>query len=271
MNKQLCTTAIALLLPLSLFADGRSANKVGMVENAVRISNVENVKGFFGEHMKLNRDVYLKNFPIDKYVNIVSERKQTAWDWTKAEQALNIRIPAWCENPSVSINGKAVDGVKAGKYCSLKRSWKAGDKIEVNLRMKLQWVKREHHADYEKYYLKDGEIMYREHPTKNIPYALMRGPVVYCVDMVWNPQIGNDDVDIKNNMAFDTSVLPEPVALPDSSFLGPCYKANAVYMGKPVTLTMTPFCSIGQWWRNGEEKVAGWANAYSYAIWLSKK
>lgn len=661
MNKQLCTTAIALLLPLSLFADGRSANKVGMVENAVRISNVENVKGFFGEHMKLNRDVYLKNFPIDKYVNIVSERKQTAWDWTKAEQhgkwiesaylsaiqsgdkellakaekelyriidsqesngylgataksyrsdkrpirgmdpyelyfvfhaletvyeetgdkrpleavkkladyflhyfgprklefwpsnlhapenkqkvlsghsdfaghavhyswegtllcdpmirlytithdkryldwskwvvgnidkwsgwdafsrldsvaagkleiselqpyvhahtfqmnfmgflrlyqvkgdksllnkvegawnyihehqmyitggvsvaehyekgyikpltgniietcatmswmqltqmllqltgdtkyadaieklmlnhvfaaqdaltgtcryhtapngtkpngyfhgpdcctasghriisllpsffyaqkgnlfyinqllpsgykaadvdftvggnyptsenvvitinkckskTLNIRIPAWCENPSVSINGKAVDGVKAGKYCSLKRSWKAGDKIEVNLPMKLQWVKREHHADYEKYYLKDGEIMYREHPTKNIPYALMRGPVVYCVDMVWNPQIGNDDVDIKNNMAFDTSVLPEPVALPDSSFLGPCYKANAVYMGKPVTLTMTPFCSIGQWWRNGEEKVAGWANAYSYAIWLSKK
>ena len=63
MNKQLCTTAIALLLPLSSFADGRSANKVGMVENAVRISNVE---GFFGEHMKLNRDVYLKNFPIDK-------------------------------------------------------------------------------------------------------------------------------------------------------------------------------------------------------------
>ena len=186
-------------------------------------------------------------------------------------KTLNIRIPSWCENPSVTVNGTAVQGVKAGAYLTLKRTWKAGDKIAVNLPMKLQWVRREHHADYEKYYLQDGEIMYREHPTNNVPYAFMRGPVVYCVDMVWNPQIGNDDVDIKNNMAFDVSKLPTLVDAPSASLLGPCYQADAVYMGRSVKVTLTPFCTIGQWWRNGEEKVAGWANAYSYAIWLSKK
>lgn len=203
------------------------------------------------------------NYPTGETVTITIDRCKAT--------TLNIRIPAWCATPSVSVNGKAVEGVKAGSYCALKRSWKAGDKIEVHLPMTLQWVKRENHADYEKYYLKDGEIMYRSHPTKNIPYALMRGPVVYCVDMVWNPQVGNDDVEIKNHMAFNTSVLPKPVPAPSPSLLGPCYQADAVYMGRPVKIVMTPFCTIGQWWREGEAKVDRWANAYSYAIWLSKK
>lgn len=186
-------------------------------------------------------------------------------------KAINLRIPSWCETPSVSVNGVAVQGVKSGSYCRLNRRWKAGDKVELTLPMKMQWVKRDHHADYEKYYLKDGETMYRERPTKKIPYAFMRGPVVYCVDMVWNPQISNDDVNIKDNMAFDVSVLPQLVATPSASLLAPCFQASAVYMGRQVKVLLTPFCTIGKWWRDGEEKAAGWADAYSYAIWLSVK
>ncbi len=203
------------------------------------------------------------NYPSDETVTITVNKCKG--------KTLNIRIPAWCDAPSVSVNGKPVDGVKAGAYCALKRSWKAGDKVTLNLPMALRWVKREHHADYEKYHLKDGEIMYREKPTNNIPYALMRGPVVYCVDMVWNPQLHNDDVDIKNNIVVNTSTLPERIASPSAAVPGPCYQAGAVYMGRNVKLTLTPFCAIGQWWRDGEEKANGWTNAYSYAIWLTGK
>lgn len=35
--------------------------------------------------------------------------------------------------------------------------------------------------------------MYSEVPCKNVPYTFVRGPIVFCADMVWNEQIGNDD------------------------------------------------------------------------------
>ena len=64
----------------------RNHDKVAALENPVPVSLVKNVTGFYGERMKLNRDVYLKNFPIDKYVDFIVERQHTTWDWTKAEQ-----------------------------------------------------------------------------------------------------------------------------------------------------------------------------------------
>ena len=36
--------------------------------------------------MEVNRDIYLKNFPIDEYVSFIEKREHTSWDWTKAEQ-----------------------------------------------------------------------------------------------------------------------------------------------------------------------------------------
>lgn len=64
----------------------RNHDKVAALENPVPVSLVKNITGFYGERMKLNRDVYLKNFPIDKYVDFIVERQHTTWDWTKAEQ-----------------------------------------------------------------------------------------------------------------------------------------------------------------------------------------
>ena len=36
--------------------------------------------------MEVNRNAYLKHFPIDKYVDFVVNRQHTAWNWTQAEQ-----------------------------------------------------------------------------------------------------------------------------------------------------------------------------------------
>ena len=64
----------------------RSHDKVVLLENPVPVSSVKNITGFYGGRMKLNRDIYLKNFPINRYVDFIVERQHIQWDWTKAQQ-----------------------------------------------------------------------------------------------------------------------------------------------------------------------------------------
>ncbi len=99
---------------------------------------------------------------------------------------VRLRMPSWCTQPEVSVNGEEIDGVQSGSYLTLNRKWKAGDAITIHFPMQERWLMREHHSNYPSYNLPGGEIMYREEPTDRIPYAFMRGPIVYCVDMVWN-------------------------------------------------------------------------------------
>lgn len=181
---------------------------------------------------------------------------------------LNIRIPAWCDNPSVTVNGKGVKDVRGGSYCTIDRQWKDGDTVCMTLPMKERWLKRGHHSEYEKYYLPGGEIMYHEKPTDNIPVAFMRGPVVYCVDMVWNPQLHNDDCDLAKDIRVDSEALPQKITKIDSAMMTDCYTAEAWYKGSPVTLTLTPFANIGQWWRDDEKKPDHNADAFTYGIWI---
>lgn len=185
-------------------------------------------------------------------------------------KTLALRIPSWCETASMTVNGQAVEGVKAGSYIKLKRTWAKGDRVEIKLPMTTQWLTREHHNSYEKHYLKDGEIMYRELPAETAPVALMRGPVVYALDMVWNKQISNDDADIENDIRIDTTAAVEEAPLPAPSLLGPAFYAAATYKGTPCRLLLTPFANIGQWWRPGEQKPQKNASAFSYAIWLTR-
>jgi len=57
-----------------------------------------------------------------------------------APMAIRLRIPGWLESaPVVKLNGKALDATAApGSYLSLNRTWKAGDRIEMNLPMRLR-------------------------------------------------------------------------------------------------------------------------------------
>jgi uncharacterized protein len=53
--------------------------------------------------------------------------------------ALRVRVPAWLETaPVVKLNGRALDASAApGSYLTLHRTWKAGDRIEMELPMRL--------------------------------------------------------------------------------------------------------------------------------------
>ncbi|WP_288055595.1 beta-L-arabinofuranosidase domain-containing protein [Xylanibacter rodentium] len=206
------------------------------------------------------------NYPEDEDLHITIDKAP------RKNKEINLRIPSWCENASVKVNGVPVNNVKSGKYLTLDCKWNPGDVIDITFPMVLKWVKRENHSRTVAYTLPDSpEILFREEKADRTPYALVKGPVIYSLDMVWNKSINNDDANFEKDIRIDTSVLPSRIDAPQSNMLGPAYKAKGQYKGKEVELTMTPFANTGIWYREGEDKPAEWSDAFSYGIWLYGK
>jgi len=64
-----------------------------------------------------------------------------------AEFAVSLRIPAWADGASVSVNGKR-EAVLAGTFVTVWREWKSGDRIELELPLKARLeVLDPQHAD----------------------------------------------------------------------------------------------------------------------------
>jgi len=183
------------------------------------------------------------------------------------KKTLNFRMPAWCAKLEVRLNGKEVAAVP-GEYLKLTGDWKKGDKVELVFPMDIEWVKREHHSNYTYTTLPGGEHMYTESPADKIPYTLLHGPVVYALDMVWNQQIGKNNVDFEKDIRVDTHSIPVVVDKPDDKMLGPVYKAKALYQGHNVDVLLAPFANVGHWYYPGSEKPDKREKAYSYAIWM---
>jgi hypothetical protein len=76
------------------------------------------------------------------------------------EFSVSLRIPRWCTNPAISVNGEAIrDSIQSGTFFTLRRTWKPGDRIQLRMPMSWRFVKgRQAQA---------GKI------------AVMRGPLVF--------------------------------------------------------------------------------------------
>lgn len=183
-------------------------------------------------------------------------------------KTLHLRIPGWCGNPKVAVNGEGMVNVCPGTYLSITRKWKKGDKITLTFPMEEKWITRSHHNEYVFEKLPGGELMYKEKPTDKIPYAFTRGPIIYSLDMVWNKDICNDDVDMNKDIRVNTNVKPMRVNKTDMKMLGPVYQTKALYMGREVNIILTPFANIGQWFRSEEPEPQRDADAFAYGIWL---
>lgn len=83
------------------------------------------------------------------------------------QTALVIRIPGWCPSYSLSVNGKECTNGHENRqgYITIKRAWKKGDTVCLQLSMEIKRIY--------------ANLMVRE-DTGCI--ALMRGPLVYCIE-----------------------------------------------------------------------------------------
>jgi hypothetical protein len=98
--------------------------------------------------------------------------------------ALRLRVPAWAKQAQVRVNGKAVEEKAVpGTYAVLDRDWQSGDVVELEFRM-------------------ETEAVFAPPPVKENRgrAAIMRGPLVYCLED-------------KDNAALDVhrvKISPEP-------------------------------------------------------------
>ena len=78
-------------------------------------------------------------YPFDSHVQFEIETPKPV------EFAVNLRIPAWTDKASISVNGKR-ESVSAGRFANLQRRWRNGDRIELEipLTMRLEAIDRQH-------------------------------------------------------------------------------------------------------------------------------
>ena len=90
---------------------------------------------------------------------------------SKKSLALNLRIPGWAQNPSVTVNGSPQSpNLNGTGYWTVSKIWAEGDVVELKLPMPVRQVAANPQV-------KDdiGKL------------AIMRGPLVYCLEQVDNP------------------------------------------------------------------------------------
>lgn len=87
-----------------------------------------------------------------------------------AEFSLMLRMPEWCRAATVKVNGATISNApRIRGYAQIARNWKQGDIVELNMPMPVQPVKAHPLVEADA-----GKV------------ALMRGPLVYCVESADN-------------------------------------------------------------------------------------
>ena len=100
------------------------------------------------------------NYPWDGTINLqFDETPQKPF-------SVFLRIPGWCHNAKISVNGKLI-AIKnnGGEYADVKRNWKKGDQLQLILDMPATMI--------------EANPLVEE--TRN-QVAVKRGPVVYCLE-----------------------------------------------------------------------------------------
>lgn len=113
----------------------------------------------------------------------------------EASFAVRLRIPRWCRNATIRINGRDAVAVPSGANpYEIRRRWKAGDTMTLEMPMAWRFIKGHR--------LQEGKA------------ALARGPVVFCLGTAQNEEI------LKKYPGF-SGIVVDPAALgepePDSS------------------------------------------------------
>jgi DUF1680 family protein len=109
-----------------------------------------------GSKVKLEQKT---DYPWDGNVKINVEPRE------KAAFALKLRIPGWCAQWKLAVNGKSCAAAVQKGYASIKREWKSGDEVELELAMPAERVYANPNVRMD-----CGRV------------ALQRGPLVYCLE-----------------------------------------------------------------------------------------
>ncbi|MBA4105932.1 MAG: ATP-binding protein [Pirellula sp.] len=166
--------------------------------------------------------------------------------------ALKFRIPGWCDGATLSVNDEAVAGkLASGSYAELRRAWKVGDRVTLNLPMPPRLIEANPQVE----------------ETRN-QLAVQRGPIVYCLESPDLPAgVRVDEV----ALAADATLRPvfEPRLLggvtvidadartrPAGDWSGRLYRPlDGAAKGKAIDVRLVPYYA---WANRGASEMTVW-------------
>ncbi|MUT67169.1 glycoside hydrolase family 127 protein [Paenibacillus sp. NEAU-GSW1] len=165
-----------------------------------------------------------------------------------AQFSLALRIPGWCKQSSLTVNGTKVAVEPVDGYAILERVWQTGDRVELTLDMP---VTRMH-----------SNSLVRGNAGK---VALQRGPLVYCLEQADNGSglhelvlpSGGKLVPVRMQGLFEgesvvaIEALAKRVRYSDESL----YSANGAAVIEDAPITFIPYYA---WANRGEGEMAVW-------------
>ena len=165
--------------------------------------------------------------------------------------ALKLRIPGWAKSASVRVNlGPVADTSGPGTYFELKRTWKSGDVVDLDIPMPVQLIEANPLVEETL-----GQV------------ALKRGPVVYCLestDLPAGTPLMNVSVpdDAKFHARYDQRLLGGVVTLDgelratsSADWSGQLYRELKPAELKPVEARLIPYFV---WGNRGKSEMSVW-------------
>ncbi|HEX2908769.1 MAG TPA: glycoside hydrolase family 127 protein [Phototrophicaceae bacterium] len=188
------------------------------------------------------------DYPWDGHISLTLNPQEAA------HFSLMLRIPEWCSQAALTINGQPFAGaLQPGTYAHLERLWSAGDTLELDLAMPVQIL--------------ESNPLVEE--TRN-HLVLRRGPIIYCLESVDLPAgVRLQDVSLARNAAFtpekdasfaglmaDIRVLRGPVhALASQDWAGHLYRPALPRQSREIETRFIPYFA---WDNRGKSEMSVW-------------
>jgi DUF1680 family protein len=161
------------------------------------------------------------------------------------EKTLFFRMPGWAARHTLTVNGEEILPLSERGYAAIRRTWAAGDRIELNFEMPVTKKYCRYDVDGNR-----GRV------------ALTRGPLVYCLEQVDNgPQI--DAVTLPTDASFTLEQRPD---LPDGivALAGTAFRERtsdaSLYSDQPATAQPTAVTAVPYyaWGNRGPGEMEIW-------------
>lgn len=179
-------------------------------------------------------DVILKqktNYPWDGKISLEVVSPKTI------EFTIAMRVPGWCKNYKLALNGNAINTEVVNGYTIINRIWNNNDIIELELDMPVELI----HSNPE----------VRSNAGK---LAIQRGPLVYCLEEVDNGRnLTAVSLPLSSELSakFDKDLFGGIVVVKGTAFRtdesgweGTLYKI-ASNNEKPMSIKAVPYCMWG--------------------------
>jgi DUF1680 family protein len=150
-----------------------------------------------------------------------------------AHFAISLRIPEWADGASLKVNGETIDlgKVMLDGYARIERDWKTGDHVDLDLPLQARalWANPEVRQDAGR-------------------KALMRGPLVYCVETTDNGrglngiELGDLDASTERTIAeLNGAVALDLPVMRDNADWGSDLYRTAPPQAEPATARFVPY------------------------------